>query len=514
VPRKIKAGTLETRSARLRLPISSQPVYVKLAVGTSLGYRRNQTDGSWVLRATKPKGGYWTRNIGLADDYREADGVETLTFWQAQERARELAGADTEARTESAPATVAQALDAYQADLKINGGDAGNARRVRRHLPARLLALPVASLRVGGLRKWRDRLAENGGLEPSTVNRILTAFKAALNLAAKTDERITNNRAWAEGLEALRNAEEARNVILDDDQIRAIIAAAYGESREFGLLVETAALTGARTSQLACLNVLDLEDGLKPRLMIPPSKKGYGKKKNESQPMEITPTLARKLRAAAGDRPPTAALLVKPTYIPQGRPNGGRRDVIWTAERIAEVEALAAPRPDGSTALLTDIAEAVGVTKNSLVGLFYRQRQAAKPRPLRLPNRDSAKRWGRWDHGRPFARAALAAGFDPRIVTIYALRHSSIVRQLRKGVEIRTVAVKHDTSVAMIEFTYSRHLGHHTDDVVRATLLDTDIPPPPRADIIPAAGARLTDVALRARGRRSRHPQGRHHGRE
>jgi hypothetical protein len=234
-------------------------------------------------------------------------------------------------------------------------------------------------------------------------------------------------------------------VILDDDQIRPIIAAAYGESREFGVLVETAALTGARTSQLACRNVLDLEDGLKPRLMIPPSKKGYGKKKNESQPMEITPTLARKLRAAAGDRPPTAALLVKPTYIPQGRPNGGRRDVIWTAERIAEVEALAAPRPDGSTALLTDVAEAVGVTKNSLVGLFYRQRQAAKPRPLRLPKRDSANRWGRWDHGRPFARAALAAGFDPRVVTIYALRHSSIVRQLRKGVEIHTVAVKHDT---------------------------------------------------------------------
>jgi hypothetical protein len=168
------------------------PVYVKLAVGTSLGYRRNQTDGSWVLRATKPKGGYWTRNIGLADDYREADGVETLTFWQAQGRARELAGADTEARPESAPATVAQALDAYQADLKINGGDAGNACRVRRHLAARLLALPVASLRVGDLRKWRDRLAEGGGLEPSTVNRILTAFKAALNLAAKTDERITN----------------------------------------------------------------------------------------------------------------------------------------------------------------------------------------------------------------------------------------------------------------------------------------------------------------------------------
>ena len=33
MPRKIKAGTLETRSARLRLPIDVKPVFVKLAIG-------------------------------------------------------------------------------------------------------------------------------------------------------------------------------------------------------------------------------------------------------------------------------------------------------------------------------------------------------------------------------------------------------------------------------------------------------------------------------------------------
>ena len=80
MPRKIKAGTLETRSARLRLPIDQKPVFVKLAVGVFLGYRRNHTDGSWVLRATKPDGRYRTEGIGLADDYREADGSAVLTF--------------------------------------------------------------------------------------------------------------------------------------------------------------------------------------------------------------------------------------------------------------------------------------------------------------------------------------------------------------------------------------------------------------------------------------------------
>jgi hypothetical protein len=42
-----------------------------------------------------------------------------------------------------------------------------------------------------------------------------------------------------------------------------------------------------------------------------------------------------------------------------------------------------------------------------------------------------------------------------------ALRHSSIVRQLLVGLPVRVVAANHDTSVIMIERTYSRHIGDH-----------------------------------------------------
>ena len=58
-------------------------------------------------------------------------------------------------------------------------------------------------------------------------------------------------------------------------------------------------------------------------------------------------------------------------------------------------------------------------------------------------------------------------------VTLYALRHSSIVRQLLAGVPIRVIAVNHDTSVVMIERTYSRYIGDHADALSRAALLDT-----------------------------------------
>jgi integrase len=90
-------------------------------------------------------------------------------------------------------------------------------------------------------------------LAPATVNRTAAALKAALNLAAEHDDRIANRRAWETGLASIPDAEQSRNVILPENTIRLIIAAAYRDSPEFGLLIEVAAVTGARVSQLANL---------------------------------------------------------------------------------------------------------------------------------------------------------------------------------------------------------------------------------------------------------------------
>jgi hypothetical protein len=90
--------------------------------------------------------------------------------------------------------------------------------------------------------------------------------------------------------------------------------------------------------------------------------------------------------------------------------------------------------------------------------------------PLLL--RSNGEPWRPSAHCRPFAKAVVRAGLDPTEVTIYALRHSSIVRQLLGGVPIRVVATTHDTSVAMIEKTYSRYITDHSDVLSRAAMLD------------------------------------------
>jgi len=108
-------------------------------------------------------------------------------------------------------------------------------------------------------------------------------------------------------------------------------------------------------------------------------------------------------------------------------------------------------------------------------------KQAASGRPSEAPLllRSNGERWGhgRRRHHRNDLRAVVqVAGLDPDVVTLYALRHSSIVRQLVANTPIRIVATLHDTSVKMIERTYSRHIAEHTDALARRALLDVSQP--------------------------------------
>ena len=76
--RSIRSSTLETRSARLRLPVSVKPTFVRVAKGLGLGYRCNKSGGVWIMRVADGKRGNWVRTIGAADDFAEADGGDEI----------------------------------------------------------------------------------------------------------------------------------------------------------------------------------------------------------------------------------------------------------------------------------------------------------------------------------------------------------------------------------------------------------------------------------------------------
>ncbi len=77
----------------------------------------------------------------------------------------------------------------------------------------------------------------------------------------------------------------------------------------------------------------------------------------------------------------------------------------------------------------------------------------------------------------PVRDIVTALGLDPDEVTLYALRHSSIVRRLLGNMPIRLVASLHDTSVGQIERNYSKHITEHSDDHARVALLQLEPAP-------------------------------------
>jgi integrase len=166
-----------------------------------------------------------------------------------------------------------------------------------------------------------------------------------------------------------------------------------------GLLIEMAAATGSRASQLKRITVRDLQTGAEARVMIPVSDKGPGKKAIRERPIPILPSPAIKLQRSTEGRRPGDWLLVDE--------EGGQ----W--RKKAENHPFKA------------------ITK-------------------RLSILDDA--------GQP--------------VTMYALRHYSITRQLLNGVPESIVADAHDTSPEEIRKTYAKYIVNRADAQIRAAQID------------------------------------------
>lgn len=309
---RTRAPKIENRSNRLKLEPRKKPYFVTVAPTISLGYRRNQGAGSWVVRASDGHGGNWTKAFAVADDHEDSNGASVLTYWQAQDKARALARAG-EGNGER-PATVREAIDAYAADLAARGGDKNNIASLRFNVPDTMAAKAVALLTEKELRTWRNGMVKRG-VKPSTADRVARVFKACLNLAAADDARITNVKAWRDGLKKLPDGETARNVILSDEAVAAVVRAAYADEHSFGVFIEALAATGARESQLLALAVADLiDDTVAPRLLLPNSRKGRNRR-IERRPIAISTRLATVLRNYSHGRAPERPLLDRVLHI-------------------------------------------------------------------------------------------------------------------------------------------------------------------------------------------------------
>jgi integrase len=279
--RTVRDANLETRTARLRLPIRGEPYWRGLEKGFALGYRRRSNGGTWLGRRRQADGSYIESRVGTTDDFQDADDVSILEYAQAQRAAREWWRAEQRREegheTRTGPFTVSDAMTDYLTAYERRGGKAVyHARRIAEaHIKPELGAILVARLTAKNIADWHHEVAEKPPLVRSrpgrklnyrkpdkssdgirkrraTANRILTVLKAALNHAWKAGH-VASDDAWRR-VSPFKDVAAARIRYLNTDECVRLVNGCEDGFRD---LVRGALLTGCRYSELARMHVSD-----------------------------------------------------------------------------------------------------------------------------------------------------------------------------------------------------------------------------------------------------------------
>src|SRR5215204_907815 len=268
--RTVRDANLETRTARLRLPIRAEPYWRGLEKGFALGYRRRRKGGTWLARRRAAIGAYGEHKIGLSDDLQDADGVAVLDYGEAQKAAREWWRAELRREeghdTRDGPFTVGDAVAEYLKTYERRGGKAvyDTRRTAETHILPGLGGTTIAKLTARKIEDWHHRLAEQlarvrtkpgnkqrhrasdrtpDGIRKrrASANRILTVLKAALNHVWKAGH-VTSDDAWRR-VKPFKGVETARVRYLSEAEWVRLV---NGCEPSFRNLVRGALLTGCR----------------------------------------------------------------------------------------------------------------------------------------------------------------------------------------------------------------------------------------------------------------------------
>jgi integrase len=249
-----------------------------LEPGLHLGYRKALSGtGKWVARHYIGDQKYEVETLPAADDFSDADGVEILSFQQAQALARSrMVKRAHAAAGKTGPLTVKDAIESYIQFLENNRKSGGEARYAAdAFILPEFGAVEIDALTTDQIRDWHVKVSktparirtkpgepqkfkddtsdpESPRRRKSTANRILTVLKGALNRAWR-DGKVTSDSAWRR-VEPFEGVESARVHYLQMAEATRLINAC---DPDFRRLVRGALETGARYGELCVLTVSD-----------------------------------------------------------------------------------------------------------------------------------------------------------------------------------------------------------------------------------------------------------------
>ncbi len=294
--RQVKDPRLETRQSRLKLVISKDPYWRLICAGCYIGYRKGPQGGSWWFRQIRPGTKSYKRTvIGKADDILDSDGIEILSFKDAQLKAHELIDTFLKDHPKS---TVKYATDHYLNWFKENRKSIQETQAsINAHILPYFGDKLISELSTKEIKAWHQKLASSPARKRSskfgkqqyrnaadsddqkrsrkaTANRNLSVLKAILNKAYQ-DEIVDDDLAWRR-VKPFENVDEPKVRFLTEAEAKRLINAAKSDLRQ---LIQAALYTGARFNELASLKVCDVHLKVKDKayIYIQPSKSGKGR---------------------------------------------------------------------------------------------------------------------------------------------------------------------------------------------------------------------------------------------
>ena len=270
----VRNSELENRTQRSKLSVAHRPHWVGIGQGLYLGYRKGAKGGAWIARYYLEKGKYATGKLGKADDHQDANDLDVLNYFEAQERARTFANQQAKLVTgggSDKSFTVAEATKKYLEWFKVHRKSYSRTlQAVNTDIAPALGNKPISKLTPQVIRRWHESLIkeppclrstpikrnyakftptpESMRKRKATANRILTVLKAALNHAWR-DGCIASDEAWRK-VKPFHNVNLPKVRYLELQECKRLINICEPDFRQ---LVRAALLTGCRYGELVRL---------------------------------------------------------------------------------------------------------------------------------------------------------------------------------------------------------------------------------------------------------------------
>lgn len=272
--------------ARERLKPRREPYWSRIEAGQYLGFRKmtSTSAGAWLARSRSGDTGMQQHKaLGEFSDRAAHERYD------AAKRAADIWFKHLHRGGTSKSVTVQQACAAYVKQLR-DAGRAGAADDAERRFArwvnnTRFGGIELQRLNPGDVSAWRTSLAKtpvipqdknqlpNRPRAASSLNRDMTTIRAALNLALE-DGSVTSDSAWKVKLRPVKDADGRRDVYLDINQRRTLIARAPADLADF---LRALSLVPLRPGAMAALSVADFDKRLN-TLTIGKDKSGADRK--------------------------------------------------------------------------------------------------------------------------------------------------------------------------------------------------------------------------------------------